>query len=123
MCFFYPAFVPLLAAFVVGTVGAARESVRDAVVALMLAGFLGVVVLYAAATLEPSDDPDEQGTQQLMRSTVKWWSASAVVAVGAAVWVATRRLRSRRPTSQAPNTERGATADIGGLEALTPPPR
>jgi hypothetical protein len=93
MCFFCPAFMIILATVAVGVIGAARGSVGAAVIAAMLAGFTGVVVLYAAATLEPSDDPDEQGNQQLMRSTVGWWATSAVIAVGSVGWVAVRRHR------------------------------
>lgn len=103
MCFFCPAFVMLLATVAVGLTGAIRGSVWSAAVAVMLAGFVGVVVLYAAATLEPSDDPDEQGTQRLMQETVGWWVASAVVAVGSAGWVAARRVRSRKSLVRAPD--------------------
>src|SRR5262249_15467568 len=95
MCFFCPAFAMILIAVAAGIVGAVRGSVWAAATAVIVAGVVGGVVLYAAATLEPSDDPDEQGTQQAMRSTVGCWGVSAVVAVGSAGWVAARRFCSR----------------------------
>jgi hypothetical protein len=86
------------------------------VIAVLMAGFLGALVLYAAATLEPSDDPDEQDSRRLMWSVVVLWAVSAVIAIGSAGWAAARRLR--KPTSQGA----APAAESGGLPNAAPGP-
>jgi hypothetical protein len=98
LCFFCPVFVLLLATVVIAFAGAIRGSVGAVVIAVLMAGSLGALVLYAAATLEPSDDPDEKDTRRLMWSMVVLWAVSAVIAIGSAGWAAARRLR--KPASQ-----------------------
>ena len=93
MCFCCPAIVWLLIATIVAAAGLARGSMVTSVVAVILTGMAGAVVLYAAAIHEPSDDPDERGSQELLQSLVGWWVISQVITLSSAAWVAVRRYR------------------------------
>jgi hypothetical protein len=97
MCFFGPVSVLMLATVIAAVAGAVRGSRRAIGAAALLAVPVGAAVLFAAATQEPSDDPDEQVNQMLSRSMVVLWAVSALTTVASAVWIAVHQLRRRQP--------------------------
>jgi len=114
LCFFYPAFVGVLAAGLVAFVGMVRGAALASVVAVVMSGVIGAFVLLAVATNQPTDDPDEQGSQQMLRSLLWWWGTVAVISVASAVVVAVRRYAARRGAS-APDAEANTAPDRGRM--------
>jgi hypothetical protein len=96
LCFFCPAFVGVVATALVAFVALARGAPRASVVAVVMAAILGGFVLLAVATNEPSADPDEQGSQQMLRSLLCMWVSAACISVTCAIAVALHRSASSR---------------------------
>lgn len=114
LCFFFPAFFGAVAAGLVAFIGLVRGEASASVLAVVMSAVIGAFVLLAAAANQPTDDPDEQASQQMLRSLLWCWGTAAVISVASAVVVAIRRCAAQRGTN-APDAEANAASDRGRM--------
>jgi hypothetical protein len=96
VCFYCPVFVGILVTIAAAIAAVIRGSVWLAALSVIVSAFVGFVVIGAAATWQPTDNPEEQWTQRQVYGLPWNWLPTAALAVGSLVWVNVRR--SRRQT-------------------------
>ena len=98
------------AAALIALIGVSRGAVKASVAAVVLVSVMGALVLLAVATNEPTDDPDEQGSQRMLQALVRWWAWAAAFTAVCAVAVGVRRWVPRRRVS-APDAAPGTSSE------------